>query len=44
MPDDVQDIARASVNAMMLRAVALLPREKKLIENALERGALDFDS
>ncbi len=40
LPDDVQNIARASVNAMLLRVLPILHAERRLIEEAFERGAV----
>lgn len=40
LPDDVQHIARASVNAMLLRVLPILHAERRVIEEAFERGAV----
>jgi hypothetical protein len=42
LPDDVQAIARASVNAMLVRVLHILRSERLLIEEAFERDAFDF--
>jgi hypothetical protein len=39
LPEDMQAIARATVNAMMLRMLPVLWAEKNVIEAAFERGA-----
>jgi hypothetical protein len=42
LPDDVQAIARVSVNAMLLRMLPILRAERLLIETAFERRAFNF--